>query len=210
MRYHVPFSQRNQTNPPGPIFIGFEQPVSIQRRKGPFNWSGFIGLMLVLVSPLTFFLLAPIALLFSVIGLRRSPRGMAVTGTVLSLAATSVLSLMIFGVVHHQNRDYQRHHDRVVAAQNRSKIAETMNTMKSAEARLIVYRDEHKNYLPELAEGMDMTVQFRDGWQRELFYEPVENGCVIRSAGPDGKFQTRDDLTCKLTGTPGDGPIEAE
>lgn len=210
MRYHVPFSQRNQQNPPGPIFIGFEQPVSIQRRKGPFNWSGFIGLILVLISPLTFFLVAPIALLFSLFGLRRAPRGMAVTGTLLSLAATSVLSLMVIGVSQHRTREHRQHREQIVATQNRSQIAETMSTLKSAEARLIVYRDEHKNFLPELGEGMDMTVQYRDSWKRELFYEPVSAGCVIRSAGPDGKFQTRDDLICKLTGLSGDRPIEGE
>jgi hypothetical protein len=210
MRYHVPFSQRNQLRPPGPIYIGFDQPVSIQRRRGRFNWSGFVGLLLALISPLTLFLAAPFALLFSLVGLRRSPRGMAVVGTVISLAATAALTLMITGAVRHRVHVHHQHQRQVVAAENREKTAETAITMKQAEARLLVYREDHKNFLPELAEGMDITVQYRDAWERELFYEPVKGGCVIRSAGPDGEFLTSDDVTCQVSGLTAEGPIASE
>ncbi len=73
MRCHVPFAYRNR--PPGPIYIGFEQPVSIQRRRGRFNWAGFGGLMLALLSPFTLFMAAPVALLLSLFGMRRALAG---------------------------------------------------------------------------------------------------------------------------------------
>lgn len=201
MPYHVPFSQRNRQILPGPIYIGFDQPVSIQKRKGRFNWAAFVGFLLALISPLTLFLAAPLALLFSLFGLRRSPRKMATVATVLSLAGTGVLTLFVLGSVRHH------HHVRHVA-RNHKQITETRVILEQARASIADWRDQHANHLPDLALGMEMTVAWRDAWERELYYEPVRKGCLVRSAGPDGKFQTRDDVTVGVEGLPGDGPVE--
>ena len=201
MPYHIPFSQRNRQVLPGPIYIGFDQPVSIQKRKGRFNWAAFVGFLLALISPLTLFLAAPLALLFSLFGLRRAPRKMATVATVLSLAGTGVLTLFVLGSVRHH------HHVRHVA-RNHKQINETRVILEQARASIADWRDQHANHVPDLALGMDMTVAWRDAWERELYYEPVKEGCVVRSAGPDGKFRTRDDVTCRVEGLPGDGPVE--
>ncbi len=208
MRCHVPFPCRNR--PPGPVYIGFDQPVSIQRRKGRFNWAGFSGLMLALLSPLTLFLLAPLALLFSLAGLRRRPRGMAVIGLILSLGASTILSLGILGVIHGRSEARQRHVARIAAVRNLPLVEQTRETLRSAHDEIRKYRDSNANYLPDLQAGMMITVQHQDAWNRELFYEPTREGCVIRSAGPDGKFKTRDDVIEKLDGDVDDGPIERE
>lgn len=201
MPYHIPFSQRNRQVLPGPIYIGFDQPVSIQKRKGRFNWAAFVGFLLALISPLTLFLAAPLALLFSLFGLRRAPRKMATVATVLSLAGTGVLTLFVLGSVRH-------HHHVQHVARNHKQINETRVILEQARASIADWRDQHGNHVPDLALGMDMTVAWRDAWERELYYEPVKEGCVVRSAGPDGKFRTRDDVTCRVEGLPGDGPVE--
>ena len=205
MRCHVPFAHRNR--PPGPIYIGFEQPVSIQRRKGKFNWAGFWGLMLALISPITLFLIAPVALLLSLIGLRRAPRGMATVGTVLALGGTTVLSLCLIGAVReHSHREHLRQQS-IVAAENRVLIEQTRETLDLAADEVREFRSDNDNYLPEIQEGMLMTVKFQDGWEQELFYEPVVDGSVIRSAGPDGEFHSSDDLTVDIAGLAGPAPI---
>jgi hypothetical protein len=206
MRCHVPFAHRHR--PPGPIYIGFEQPVSIQRRKRRFNWAGFTGLLLALVSPLTLFLAAPFALVLCLVGLRRAPRGMAVVGLMLSLAATTVLSLGIVGVAHHRAGVHQQHLRHVAAIRNQPLIAETRTILGDVQKELREYRDDNQNYLPGLEEGMMITVNYLDGWDRELFYEPVDDGCLVRSAGPDGEFHTGDDVVASVAGKVDNGPIE--
>ena len=206
MRYHVPYAHRNRS--PGPIYIGFDQPVSIQRRKGRFNWAGFTGLMLALLSPLTLFLAAPLALLICLFGMRRSPRGMAVVGALLALGGTTLLSLGIVGVVHHRADRHYKHQQQLVAAENRQLIRQTGDVIQEAKSELREYRTANNNYLPDLEEGMLITVQYRDAWEQELFYEPVEGGCLIRSAGPDGEFHSRDDVVTELAGVPGGVPVE--
>lgn len=201
MPYHVPFSQRNRQVLPGPIYIGFDQPVSIQKRRGRFNWAAFVGFLLALVSPLTMFLAAPLALLFSLFGLRRSPRKMATVATVLSLAGTGVLTLLILGTARH-------HHHAQHVARNYKKVAATRVALEQARASIADWRDQHANHLPDLALGMEMTVAWRDAWERELYYEPVKDGCLVRSAGPDGEFRTRDDIVSRVEGLPDNGRVE--
>lgn len=206
MSYHVPFAYRNR--PAGPIYIGFEEPVSIQRRKGRFNWAGFTGLLLALISPLTLFLLSPLALLVCLTGLRRAPRGMATFGTVLALAGSTVLSLAIVGMVH-KRTEYRAHQEALlVAVENRQMTAETREVLEEATVGFRDFRQAHDRHLPDLSEGMLMAVQYRDAWDRELFYEPIDEGCLLRSAGPDGQFHTPDDITTEMAGIPGGPPVQ--
>ncbi len=200
MRYHVPFAHRHRCCRPGPIYIGFDEPVSIQKRRGRFNWFGFTGLMLVLISPLTAFVIAPIALLFCLIGLMRAPRGMAIVGMVFSLVATTILSLGIYGIASHQMARHQARKHALVMHQQRGQIAETRQTMDAAVEELRQYRADHDFYLPNALDGNVVTVRFLDAWETELRYEPEADSCTVRSAGPDREFDTSDDLTVKLDG----------
>jgi hypothetical protein len=203
MRYHVPFAHRQRSfRHPGPIYIGFDEPVSIQKRKPRFNWFGFSGLLLALISPLTLFLAAPLALLFSLLGMRRKPRGLATAGLVLSLMATAVLSAGIFGIAHSRQLAHQQHRARIVQLENREQIAQTMGILKTVQDELRQFRSEHGNQLPGLEDGMMMTVRFDDAWEQPLRYGVTTDGCIVRSSGPDREFDTSDDLTVTLDGKP--------
>ncbi|HMO14253.1 MAG TPA: DUF4190 domain-containing protein [Pirellulaceae bacterium] len=225
MPYHVPFNQRkpNKGGEP-PIYIGFDQasqppvyyvpvnrgqarpyyqvsPVMVRQRT-PFNWSGFTGFLLSLASPFTAFLLAPLALIFSVRGLRRPRRGFAVTGALFSAIGTAILGMMIiFGVREHQQHrmaQVQSMRQRVVKVQ----IAETNTVIESAVAELLKYRELHDGELPDGVEGNVLAIQYIDAWKNELRYEPSEKHALIRSAGPDGIFDTSDDMVSKVEGEP--------
>ena len=203
MPFHVPFEHRNLSSRKlGPIYIGFDQPVSIQKRRKRFNWCAFTGLLMALVSPLTLFIIAPISLLFSLLGLRRGPRGMAIVALVLSLVSTTILSAGIFAIskkAHHSHRIEQ---SLIVQRENQPLIEMTMATLKTSQSELRDFRSENKNQLPSLEEGMMMTVRHDDGWGTPLRYGTTDNACLISSAGMDGEFNTSDDLTVKLDGQP--------
>lgn len=203
MRYHVPFAHRNRpTRTPGPVYIGFDEPVSIQKRKQPFNWCGFTGLLMALVSPFTLFLIAPLALVLSLFGMRRAPRGMAFFGLILSLVATTGLSLGLFHVAQERQARLQRHQARIAAFEHREEIEQTMVTLEEAQNELRQFRTEHDYQLPNLQDGMMMTVRYDDAWEQELRYGITSDGCIVRSTGPDKEFDTADDLTVNLDGTP--------
>lgn len=203
MRYHVPFAHRNQpSRNRGPVFIGFDEPVSIQKRKQRFNWAGFIGMLMALVSPFTLFLIAPLALLFSLFGLRKSPRGMAVWGLLLSILGTTALSVWTMVAVSDHHRDSIRHERNIVAMENRAEIRQTQVIIEGALEELREFRTNNDQQLPALDDGMMMTVRHDDAWDTPLRYGTADYGCSVRSAGPDCEFDTLDDIVSKLDGTP--------
>lgn len=203
MRYHVPFAHRNRGNrTPGPIYIGFDEPVSIQKRKLPFNWCGFTGMLMALLSPFTLFVIAPLALLFSLLGMRRAPRGMATWGLILSILATTALSVGIFGIATERHRKHEAYQAHLVRIENQKEIKQTMATLEEARNELRQFRSEHDKMLPNLDDGMMMTVRHDDAWEQPLRYGTTSYGCIVRSSGPDREFDTADDLTVKLDGTP--------
>jgi len=157
---------------------------------------------MALISPFTLFLIAPLALLFSLFGLRRSPRGMATWGFVLSILATAVLSVGIFGIAAKRNSEMQRHQAYLVKQQNLPRIQATMVTLKQAIEELREFRNDNDKQLPSLDQGMNMTVRHNDAWDTPLRYSTADYGCKVRSAGPDQKFDSNDDLVLALDGKP--------
>lgn len=203
MPFHVPFEHRNpSTRKLGPIYIGFDQSVSIQKRRKRFNWFAFSGLLTALISPLTLFTIGPLALLFSLLGLRRGPRGMAVVALALSLISTSIFSLGIFAIAHKRQAANDRQHQLQVQADNAQEIGETEISLEAAKDELRAFRSEHSHQLPALETGMMMTVRHNDGWGNPLRYGIDDEGCSILSAGIDGKFETADDQRVQLAGQP--------
>lgn len=219
MPYHVPFNQRDK-NPKSqpPVYIGFEAtphhrqyanqrhyqyPPAYQRvQRPPFNWSAFTGLILALLSPFSMFLLAPIALLFSLRGLRRAPRTMAFVATIFSLGGTAILATAIFAIAqdnhHHRTAHVRAHQQRVFADQK----ASTSVSLDAAAIQFEKYRELNNGMLPNGIDGNLMSIKFSDAWKQELRYEPGEKQATIRSAGPDKQFETRDDMVTTVKGTP--------
>ena len=169
-----------------------------------------MGMLLALISPFTLFLIAPLALLLSLNGMRRAPRGIAFIGLIFSMIATSILSLGIIKIASERHAEAERYQARIVAAQESDNIRATMETLETVEDELRDYRASHDHRLPGLNDGMLMAVGFVDAWEKELMYGVTEDGCIVRSAGPDGEFSTPDDLTVKLDGNPDEWSISNE
>ena len=195
MAIHVPFSKRPSGRQQAqPVYIGFEPP----RRKRPkFNWWGFNGLFLFFGS---LGILSPIALLVSLMGLRRRPRKMAVAGTALSLIGTAVMAAGIISVATHaQQMERQR-----VSARYQHQIAGQVEEAKTilafAADEFEDYRDENDGQLPCDLDGCALAIKTIDPWEKEIMYNVDQDMATLRSAGPDGDFFTGDDVTYDIEG----------
>ncbi len=80
-----------------------------------------------------------------------------------------------------------------------SKHFKTAVRLNEAQQRIEVYRTEHQT-LPDASAGRLLAAEYKDGWGKILLYERTGDTYLIRSAGPDGTYDTPDDLTTDNTG----------
>ena len=128
----------------------------------------------ILTCGLTF----PIGLILSLFALKREPRGLAIAGTVIGGVGTLALGGLVVMVLG--NPDILNG-------------IKTGITIAEAHAAIEEARDED-GALPSEEEGNRLIEEFEDAWGNTLIYELDGDHYVIRSAGPDGKFGTADDI----------------
>ena len=196
MSFHTPFHQRASNRQHlGTIYIN-EPPIPQRRR---FNWWGFNGMCLSFLSLLTLGLLSPLALLFSLIGLRRPGKGMAAVGTMVSLAGVVlIITIGLTAAMAHQgqlDRVARQKQARIDAV----KIEKTQAMLAEAYDGLVEYRGQNEGHLPADIEGNMLVVSQIDPWGQALRYEPEEGFALVRSAGPDQEFLSPDDLIRKVS-----------
>lgn len=153
------------------------------------NAMGITGLIVSILGLLTCGLLSPVGLLFSLIGLARRPRGEAVAGTIIGgLGTLAVVAVIGFFVLSG------------VAITEAARFAEanskTQAAFAAAESEIEQFRFDNGS-LPGGIEGNKLVLQYDDGWETGLRYEPDGNNYRIRSAGPDQEFDTGDDLLAR-------------
>ncbi len=194
MSYHIPFDQRRG---PQPIYIGFDAP---PRPRNRWNWWAFFGFPLSLLGVVTAGVLSPIALLFNAIALRRSPRRLATAGFTISLLGTALLAGLIFvGVKHAQHKHSERAH-RALVHENRVKSEKTKTVLATLSQEFASYRATHNGQLPNWIDANMITTSYLDGWDQPLRFDAEIDYAVLRSAGPDGDFDSRDDIQLKISG----------
>jgi hypothetical protein len=198
MAFHVPFNQRvSARQHSGPIYIGFEVP---QPPRKKFNWWGFNGMWMSAASLLTAGFLSPVTLLISFVGLRRPGKKMATVGTLISLAGIALASTIVLTTVaahnHREQARQARHYDRTVKKQ----IAETNTLLSMASEEIIEDRDQHDGELPNDIDANMIVIKHIDPWGESLRFDLESDHGVVRSAGPDKKFDTNDDLTVSVDG----------
>lgn len=147
------------------------QPWPRPRRSNALGLLGFASSLLGVLTCGTF---SPVALILSLIGLVKSPRGYAFAGSVISAIGTGVfLTLFSWGF-----------YGGFVTA----------ITLEEAAAEIDAWRAD-TGEPPDNATGMSLIAHQRDAWNRELQYSRNWMGYEIRSAGVDGEFHTLDDHT---------------
>ena len=160
---------------------GYEETAFESRIPPPSssNGMGIAGFVVSLVGILTCGVLCPLGLIFSLVGLGRQPRGLAIAGTVIgglgSLMLVGFLAVFVIGV---------------------GEVKEGMVSgfaLVKATAEIEAYQASEGEY-PDDDEGNELIAVILDGWDRPFRYERTETGYIIRSAGPDGEFGTMDDI----------------
>ena len=172
MRTHRPYSSNQD-----PVYIGFER--QAPRRNG----LAAAGFRMSIIGLLSLGFLSPLALLLCMLGLIRSPRGWALSGTLLSLVGVGLMATVITGIAHHQesHSGYKFH-----------RTAKAMKQLSDEIKEQVVAND---GKLIEDVKGSRMALEYKDAWGNELRYEPVDKaGYAIRSVGPDGRYASFDDI----------------
>ena len=142
------------------------------------NGLGIGGFVVSLVGILTCGVISPIALILSLVALRRQPRGFAIAGTVIGGVGT----LMVAGFAV-----------AFLAFPEIKQVFETSFAMYKAHTVIESHRGEN-DALPSDEEGNRLIEDLADGWGNPLRYELDGETFMVRSAGPDGEFGTPDDI----------------
>ena len=198
MAFHIPFDHRvSARQQAGPIYIGFEVPRPPRKK---FNWWGFNGMWMSAASLLTAGFLSPVSLLISFVGLRRPGKKMATVGTLVSLAGIALASTILLSVFAHQHRvEHERqvrHYNRTVKKQ----IVETQSLLALASNEITEDRDQRNGELLNDIDANMIVIKHIDPWGESLRFDLEVDHGVIRSAGPDAKFDTRDDVKISVEG----------
>jgi hypothetical protein len=133
---------------------------------------GVAGFVISLVGILTCGLLSPIGLIFSLIGLGRQPKGLAIAGTVISGLGLLGLVASIYFV--------------------KPVVTTVVDSLKH-ETAISAYEREHGE-LPDEQDALGILGDARDGWGTPLRYVRTGDGYKLLSAGPDRSFDTADDI----------------
>lgn len=168
-----------------------QPPSSPSYPAGPPSNTNVFGVMGFIVSLigllLTCGLLCPLGLLISLIGLFKPPRGMAITGTILGVIGSFFLAIFGFGMVLAVVGP-------IFLIKSAAEEAITREAIMQARNKIEQHRIEQGS-LPDGVAGNKLILEFKDAWKHELRYDGEEGGTfVVRSMGPDGKFDTPDDI----------------
>jgi hypothetical protein len=160
--------------------------------RPPGNGLGIAGFIVSLVGIFTCGLLAPVGLILSAVGMRKEPRGLAVAGLVMGiLGLLEAAAVVVFFVLAVQSAS------RGIAALGPHFT--TITAIPAAGMRIKMYSDKHGAALPADVDGNTEIAAMRDGWGHPLRYHQVNaTEFEIRSGGPDGLFDTADDLNESL------------
>lgn len=184
-----------------PVYAEFKRP------KRKFNWWGFHGLWLSLLSLMSAGFLSPLSLLISVNGMRRKkgPRKAAAAGAAISLFGIVLAGLIVSSFVRSNYQHQQRLKNRKMAVRLADQKRNAKKLVATAIKELEQYRESHQGFLPSVIDSNMLVIKHTDPWGEELRFDLRKDDGVVRSAGPDMIFETPDDVV-----TPVEGEIETE
>ena len=160
------------------IASAMSDPLPPPPREPPSNAIGVAGFVVSLVGIISCGALSPIGLILSLVGLRKEPKGLAVAGTIIGGVGIVLIGVLV-GLV-------------IVLIPKGHVVATELVVVTAVHA--IEARAEETGELPSVDEGKELIAEHTDAWSNALRYEPSGDEFTIRSAGPDGAFDTGDDI----------------
>lgn len=183
-----------------------EQPQRVTVVGQPTNGFAIAGFVVSLVGFFSCGIFSPVAVVLSAIGMRREPKGLAIAGLIIGAVGCVLLLLYGLGLV------LALLGVGVAAGAASGVIAEAAQSLEAVanvqilDVRIQQYQAEHGGTLPETLDELSASVPLTDPWGNPLRYEPLDDGEYdLRSAGPDGRFDTADDI--RATGSDPTNPL---
>lgn len=150
-------------------------------QQAPTNGLGTAGFIVSLLGLfLTCGLLSPVGLFFSGLAMFRKPRGMAFAGVVMGGIGTAWVAV-VGGML-------------AIGLIGGASVYQTGTAIVSAAERIEQHREQYGAY-PDYQVGNELLAGVNDGWNNRVRYHLQADEAVITSAGPDGRFDTDDDIT---------------
>lgn len=147
--------------------------------------AGFVVSLVGLIFTCT--ILCPLGLLISMIGLMKPRRGLAIAGTAIGLLGSIILGVSCFVAVTGYCSAKESFRNAAFQTQTQAAFVEGKGIIEE-------YRFENSK-LPGGIEGNKLVMGVTDGWENSLRFDGEEDAFLLRSAGPDGEFDTPDDMT---------------
>ena len=174
-----------------------QPPVGARRSNG----LGIAGFIVSLIGPCTCGVLSVVGLLMSAIALLRPPRGFAIAGTVVGLLGVLLVGGGLFAI----NQSFSQFGYTI---SDIWKLAE-LQTPASKAATNITQHYSQQNALPANAKGQSLIAGTADPWGHDLRYQRVDQRTFeLISLGPDGKYDTSDDVIFTATADAGVEQVE--
>lgn len=212
---------------PNTVYIGFDQPVNVAphpqaayghqgyqtrqshvnqanveegvyfKEKKKRNTFGLLGFLFGVVGLATGAL--PVALAgggLSTIGVFRRRRFLAMVG--LTMALLNPTTQHFFGHMTDKIARPDRHTSHVAQRMIEEKLAETNTALASAEDRVMGFYNDNQQTWPDDIQGNMLVAELSDAWGTSLRYDEMPDRLLVRSAGPDKKAETNDDIVVAL------------
>jgi hypothetical protein len=192
----------------------------------PTNAFGLVGFILSLAGFVFGGLLCPLGLIFSVIGMKREPKGFAIAGLVIGIIGTVFLLFMVVyvvfiifmigGVVTAGVHAANQHHMQMQMQMNppvlqgqmgvTSSSTTSWSTVSAANQGIMMLADtEVQNHyarfgqLPDQPTAQSLLIPFTDAQGNAVQYQRINpNEFELRLPGPDGQYNTPDDETTTI------------
>ena len=156
-------------------------------QQAPSNGLGIAGFVTSLIGVVTCGFLSPVGLVFSLIGLTKQPRGLAIAGTILGLLGSVWLFVVGFALV----MGFLGLSKAVTA------IAEVESTRQKGRqaAQAVEQERDRTGSLPNEAAGNQLVGSHTDHWNRPFRYKVSGDSFSLVSFGADGQEGTTDDIS---------------
>lgn len=185
----VPFKGAPMSQIPTPSMPGYQQVVVVNRSSNGMGIAGFVVSLLGLLGGcFGGFLLSPLGLIFSIIGMRRPPKGLAIAGLVMGIIGSLWLAIAVIFM------------GGLAAAAGGGAFAMAKDGMAMVRVKTNVQSFyATKQRLPAdmtelVAAYPDTPTADRNGTPLQVDFTPP-NICTIKLSGFDGKIGTADDMT---------------
>lgn len=160
-------------------------------KPGP-NTLGLVGFVVSLCGLATAaFPVAVAGGALSGLALFRRRRFLAMVGLVMALANPAVVEKI-------KSDEHFSHHNRRIERAARvelqKQLTQVNTVMAEAESQLVAYFESHGNEWPDGIEGNMLVGGHQDPWGHPLRFDELTDRLVLRSFGPDGQAETKDDV----------------